>query len=145
MLITAGSTVSYNTMTASWGGVGVLWNRNICWCVVRPERYTYEFIEREDHFTLSFFDDEFRQILATCGSTSGRDIDKAAETGLIAVSGELPATTTFVQARLVLECRKLYFQDLNPDHFLDPTINDFYQNGGCHRMYMGEIVNCWVK
>ena len=146
MLITAGSLDSYNTMTASWGGFGVLWGRNVCWCVVRPQRYTYEFMEREDHFTLSFFGEECRDALTFCGSHSGRDGDKAAKTGLTPINGDLPATTTFTQARMVLECRKLYAQNLDPSHFVDATIvNECYPAHDFHRMYLGEIVNCWVK
>jgi flavin reductase (DIM6/NTAB) family NADH-FMN oxidoreductase RutF len=145
MLITAGTQDSYNTMTASWGGVGVLWGRNVCWCVIRPQRYTHEFMEREEHFTLSFLGEEYRDALTFCGSHSGRDRDKAAETGLTPIPGALPATTTFAEARLVIECRKIYFQDLDPRHFLDPSIEDNYPDRDYHRMYIGEIVDCWVK
>ena len=145
MLITAGSPDSYNTMTASWGGVGVLWNKNIAWCVVRPGRYTYGFMEKAESFTLTFFDEEYRDALMLCGTKSGRDTDKAAETGLIPVAGELDGTTTFEQARMVLECRKLYFQDIDPANFVDASINGNYPDKDYHRMYVGEIVNCRVK
>lgn len=145
MLITAGSTDAYNTMTASWGGFGVLWNRNVCWCVIRPQRYTREFVEATDHFTLSFFPEEYRRALQVCGSKSGRDIDKAAETGLTPIPATLPATTTFEQATLVVECRKIYFQDMDPANFLDQRIDDNYPQKDYHRMYFGEIVNCWTK
>jgi len=142
MLITAGPPDAYNTMTASWGGFGVLWNRHVCWCVIRPVRYTYQFMEKADSFTLSFFPEEYRSALNLCGSRSGRDIDKAAATGLTPVAGLLDGVTTFAEARLVIECRKLYFQDFIPDHFLDPTIHDNYPQRDYHRMYVGEIVNC---
>lgn len=145
MLITAGTPDSYNTMTASWGGLGVLWNRNVAICFVRPTRYTYEFLEKADNFTLSFFDEEHREKLNLCGSKSGRDTDKAAATGLVAVSGQLSGTTTFEQARMVLECRKLYFQDIEPARFGDPSIESLYPNKDYHRMYIGEIVNCMMK
>jgi len=144
-LITAGPTDSYNTMTASWGGFGILWSRNVCWCVIRPQRYTYEFMEREEHFTLSFFEEKYRDALNLCGTKSGRDIDKAAATGLIAIEGTLPATTTFAQACLVMECRKIYIQDVDPKNFLDPTIEKNYPIQDYHRMYLGEIVKCWSK
>ena len=145
MLITAGAPDSYNTMTASWGGFGVLWNKKVCFCVVRPVRYTYEFIERADNFTLTFFDEKYRGALNLCGSKSGRDIDKAAETGLTPVPGKLSGTTSFAEARMVLECKKLYFQDINPEHFIDQSIDDNYPQKDYHRMYIGEIVNCLVK
>jgi flavin reductase (DIM6/NTAB) family NADH-FMN oxidoreductase RutF len=82
MLITAGTLHEFNTMTASWGGMGVLWNKNVCWCVIRPHRYTYRFTEDADRFTLSFFEEEHRGILKFCGTRSGRDVDKLAATGL---------------------------------------------------------------
>lgn len=145
MLLTAGPTTAYNTMTASWGGVGVLWNKNVAWCVVRPVRYTYEFMEKADTFTLTFFEEKYREALLLCGSKSGRDIDKAAATGLTPISGELGGATTFKQARLVIECRKLYFHDVDPGNFIDPAIDKNYPEKDYHRMYVGEIVNCWVK
>lgn len=142
MLITAGSPDKYNTMTASWGGFGVIWKKNIAWCVIRPSRYTYEFIEKAGSFTLSFFGDEYRDALGICGTKSGRDIDKAAATGLTPIAGSTPGTTTFAQARMVIECKKLYYQDLQPEHFLDESIEDNYDKTDYHRMYIGEIVNC---
>lgn len=145
MLITAGSPDSYNTMTASWGGFGVMWNKNIAWCVVRPTRYTYEFMEKAENFTLTFFDEEYRDALMLCGTKSGRDTDKAAETGLTPVAGELEGTTTFAQARMVLECRKLYYQDIDPANFIDPAIDGNYPDKDYHRMYLGEIVSCRMK
>lgn len=145
MLITAGTPDSYNTMTASWGGFGVIWNKNICWCVVRPQRYTYEFLEKSDSFTLSFFNEEYRSALSLCGAKSGREVDKAAVTGLTPISGQLAGTTEFSEARIVIECRKIYFQDIDPKNFLDPSIDGNYPQNDYHRMYIGEIVNCMVK
>jgi flavin reductase (DIM6/NTAB) family NADH-FMN oxidoreductase RutF len=145
MLITAGTPDRFNTMTASWGGVGVIWNRNICWCVIRPQRYTYEFMEKAESFTLSFFEEKYRPALQLCGSKSGRDIDKAAAAGLTPIGGILPGTTAFEEARMVAECRKIYFQDLNPQHFLDAAIDENYPARDYHRMYFGEIVNWLVK
>lgn len=145
MLVTAGPPDAYNTMTASWGGAGVLWNKNVAWCVVRPQRYTYEFMEKNDTFTLSFFDEEYRDALTVCGSKSGRDIDKAAVTGLMPMAGELSGTTSFKQARLIIECRKIYFQDLQPNNFLDDSIDANYPQKDYHRMYFGEIVSCKIK
>jgi len=145
MLITAGSPDSYNTMTASWGGFGVLWNKNVCWCVIRPNRYTYQFMEKAQNFTLSFFDEKYRSALDLCGNNSGRDINKAAAAGITAIHGKLTGTTTFAEARMVLECRKLYFQDIDPGNFLDEEINTNYPLKDYHRMYIGEIVSCLVK
>lgn len=143
MLITAGTRDSFNTMTGAWGGMGILWGKNICFCVVRPTRYTYEFMESSAFFTLSFFEEQFRDILTFCGSRSGRDVNKVAETGLTPVhEGE---TLYFAEARLVLRCRKIYYQDLVPDHFLDPAIEEFYPLRDYHRMYVGEIIECKVR
>lgn len=145
MLITAGNINSYNTMTASWGGFGVLWNKNIAFCVVRPSRYTYGFMEKADTFTLSFFDDSHREALSFCGSHSGRDCDKAAATGLTAIESE-SGSVYFDQARLVVECKKLYFQDIIPEHFIDADLDGKnYASKDYHRMYVGEIVRCLRK
>ena len=145
MLITAGAPGSYNTMTASWGGMGVIWGKNVCFCVIRPQRYTYQFMEKADNFTLSFFNEEHRDALNVCGTKSGRDIDKAAATGLVPIAGTLEGTTCFEQARMVIECRKIYYQDIDPKHFVDPEIDKNYPIQDYHRMYVGEIVNCMVR
>ena len=144
MLITSGSVDNYNTMTASWGGMGYLWNRNVCFIFVRPSRYTYEFMEKNDNFSLSFFTEEWRKALTICGKKSGRDIDKAKETGLKPISGN-NQTTGFEQSRLIIECKKLYYQDINPQRFLDPTIEKNYIGGDYHRMYVGEILSINAK
>ena len=145
MLITAGSIDSYNTMTASWGGFGVLWAKNICWCVIRPQRYTHDFMEKADSFTLSFFSEEYRAALATCGSKSGRDINKAEVCGITPITGGIPQTTAFDEANFILTCKKIYFQDLNPENFLDETIDNNYPQKDYHRMYFGEIKDVSVK
>jgi flavin reductase (DIM6/NTAB) family NADH-FMN oxidoreductase RutF len=144
MLITAGDRTSFNTMTANWGTLGELWKKKVCFCFVRPTRYTYEFMEREANFTLSFFEDKYRPALDLCGTLSGRDLDKVAKAGLT------PATTEsgsiyFDEARLVMECRKLYTDDLDPARFLDPDIQKLYPKKDYHRMYVGEIIRCLVK
>ena len=72
-LITAGNEESYNTMTASWGALGELWNKDVCFAFIRPQRYTKEFVEREEYFTLSFFGEEYKKALTFCGRNSGRD------------------------------------------------------------------------
>ena len=144
MLITAGTLDKFNTMTASWGGLGVLWNRSVAWCVVRPHRYTYGFMERHDRFTLSFFSERYREVLKYCGAVSGRDVDKAAHTGLRAVMSP-DGAVYFNQARLVLECRKIYYDDLKPGHFLDTAIHDEYPQKDYHRLYLGEVIRCLTR
>lgn len=129
-------------MTASWGGLGILWHKNICSIFIRPQRYTYEFIEMSDTFTLSFFDNNHRDVLKYCGSHSGREVDKVAETGITPVFSE-DGGVYFQEAKLVLECRKLYYQDIIPGNFLDESINENYPKEDYHRMYFGEIIGCY--
>jgi len=144
MLISAGSKKAFNTMTASWGGMGVLWAKKVCFCVVRPGRHTYRFIESADLFTLSFFDESFRDALTFCGSHSGRDVDKVKETGLTPVFAN--GGVYFAEARLVFACKKVYFQDIDPANFHDPSMDKaFYPLKDYHRMYVGEIKACLVK
>lgn len=144
MLITAGSTKSFNTMTAAWGGIGFLWKKPVVFCFIRPTRYTYGFTEKNEYFTLSFFQEEHRDILNYCGTKSGRDVDKVKETGL------LPRETSsgniyFEQARLVLECKKIYAEDITPAKFIDKAIDKNYPLKDYHRMYIGEIIQCFKQ
>jgi flavin reductase (DIM6/NTAB) family NADH-FMN oxidoreductase RutF len=138
MLVTAGGPESYNTMTASWGALGELWSAKVAFAFVRPQRHTYGFMNRSERFTLSFFGEEHREALRYCGTHSGRNVDKAAETGLTPFS-PVAGTVSFSQAELVLVCRKIYFQDLDPDMFLERWIGEKYPERGYHRMYIGEI------
>ena len=136
-LVTAGSADSFNTMTASWGGVGVLWNKPVATIYIRPQRYTYEFLEKSDTFTLSFFAEQYRSALKLCGAKSGREIDKVKETGLTPVTEE--GSVYFDEARLVFVCKKLYFDDIKPENFYTPDLEINYPNRDYHRMYIGEI------
>jgi len=144
MLITAGDIEDYNTMTASWGGLGVLWHKNICTIYVRPQRYTLEFLEKNEIFTLSFFDSRYREALKFCGSKSGRDYNKAAETGLTPAATEM-SSVGFNEANLIIECRKIYFQDIVPENFLHESIQKNYPDSDYHRVYVGEILNVYSK
>ncbi|HBA85431.1 MAG TPA: flavin reductase [Verrucomicrobia bacterium] len=144
MLVTAGTMESFNTMTASWGGWGVLWDKNVCFVFVRPTRYTFEFMEKSERFTLTFFDEPYRQALAFCGANSGRNVNKIEKTGLKPHATESGAVY-FEQGRLVLECRKIYYQDLIPKNFIDPGTHEFYSGSDHHRLYVGEIEKCWRK
>lgn len=136
-LLTAGDAAAFNTMTVSWGGVGELWGKDVAFVFVRPQRYTYEFMEKSDYFTLSFFGGDCKKELGVCGAKSGRDIDKCKETGLIPM--EVKGAVAFEQAKTVLVCRKAAFQDLDPKGFLDPSIMDTYAAKDYHRMYVGVI------
>lgn len=139
MLITAGDQTGCNTMTASWGGLGVVWNKPVSFIFVRPQRYTYQFVEQQPGYTLSFFDPQWKKQLLYLGTVSGRDEDKIAKAGLsVAYSDGLPY---FEQARLVLVCRKLYRQDLLSDCFTDSeTDRASYPQKDYHRLYVGEVL-----
>jgi flavin reductase (DIM6/NTAB) family NADH-FMN oxidoreductase RutF len=149
MLITAGDEETYNTMTASWGTLGQLWGKNVSTCYIRPERFTYEFIEKNDCYTLCFFDEEYREALQYCGTKSGRDhLDK----NKAEVAGLTPACTEngsvyFKEASLVLECKKLYAEQFRPECFInDDVLKSIYdESKGIHKAYVGEIVNCWIR
>lgn len=143
MLVTAGTLDSYNMMTASWGGLGVLWHKPVAICFARPQRYTREFLERESSFTLSFFGLGLRDQLALCGTQSGRDINKMAVDGLTPFA--TPAgSVAFREATVVLDCRKIYFGDILPEGFLSPDIAECYPDKDYHRMYIGEVSECFV-
>lgn len=145
MLITAGTPEHCNTMTASWGGLGVLWGANVATCYIRPQRYTYEFVEDSDYFTLAFFGGEFRKALSLCGAKSGRDIDKIKECGFTVAAGAGNAPY-FEETEVVFVCRKLYWQDIDPSHFLNrETDGKWYPQKDYHRMYIGEIVETYKK
>jgi len=143
-LLTAGTKDSFNTMTAGWGGLGVLWNRNVCFVYVRPTRHTYQYLEKNPTFTLSFFSGQYRETLNFCGTHSGRDTDKVKETGLTPAFTE-SGSVYFSEARLVIECAKIYSQDLDPSAFLDQKIEKNYPGKDYHRLYIGEIVTCMER
>ncbi len=141
MLVTAGTKDKFNTMTASWGGLGIMWNKKVSFIFIRPQRYTLPFIEENDSFTLSFFDHRYREALKFCGSHSGRDVNKVAETGLTPRFSETGAVS-FEEAKLIIECRKLYRQDFSPAGFCDPSLEKNYPEKDYHRMFIGEIISC---
>jgi flavin reductase (DIM6/NTAB) family NADH-FMN oxidoreductase RutF len=143
MLVSAGDEKKFNTMTASWGGLGIMWFKNVSFVVVRPSRYTFEFMEQQDYYSLSFFEEDYRDVLSMCGSKSGRDIDKIKESGLTpAYDKNAPY---FDEAKLVMVCKKLYWQDMTPDNFLADFMHEKYPNGDYHRLYIGEITDLLVK
>ena len=112
---------------------------------MRPQRYTFEFTEKKDEFTLSFFDEKYRHALNVCGSVSGRDVNKVQESGLTPYFTEA-GNPAFEEATLVLECKKLYTDFLKEEAFLDKKIVDSqYGQKDFHKVYVAEIVHAWVK
>lgn len=143
MLITAGTSEHFNTMTASWGGFGVLWNKSVVTIFIRPQRYTYKFVEENPTFNISFFEEKYKPALNFCGSKSGRDYNKVKETGLTPVISP-NNNITFQESYLSIDCKKLYTDDLKPDRFIDKTIIDkVYPSKDFHRFYIGEIAGCY--
>ncbi|MHA1584394.1 MAG: flavin reductase family protein [Promethearchaeota archaeon] len=142
-LIAAGSKENYNMMTASWAGLGILWNKKVVFIFIRPTRYTYEFLEKSEYFSINFFGEEYRSILNFCGTKSGRDVNKMKEARLTPI--EEKETIYFKESRLTMVCKKLYYQDLMPEHFLDSHIKSHYDKNDYHRMYVGEVVQCLKK
>lgn len=156
MLITGGKEENYNTMTASWGNLGVLWGKPISTCYIRPSRHTLGFMEDNEYYTLCFFDEQHRDALTFCGTKSGRDFkekNKAEEAGLT------PLTTAngavyFKEAYLVIECKKLYSQQFNNDSFVPEFVAENVGTGekqiypdasDYHIFFIGEIVNCYYR
>lgn len=134
----------FNTMTASWGGMGIMWGKPVANCVIRPVRYTYEFMEQADYFTLSFFPEEYRKALNLLGTKSGRDGDKIKESGLISFQAD-DKSISFKEADTILVCKKIYYHDINPANFIDKDLDKNYPNKDYHRMYFGEIIQTFIK
>lgn len=147
MLVSAGDREKFNMMTASWGGMGFLWNRPVLFLFIRPERYTREFIDAKNMLTVSFLDAEHRIAHSICGSKSGREIDKVAATGLTPYFTEA-GNPAFEEARLTLECKVVYRSEIEAAKFLDTTVFPRWYdeaNGNAHLVYIAEIENVWEK
>jgi len=145
-LLTAGDKEKCNTMTIGWAQLGRIWNVPACTVFVRPERYTYEFTENSDYFTVSVLPAEYRSTMTLCGTKSGRDVDKVKECGLTLRYGEGDAPF-FEEAELVLVCRKLYVQDMDASCVVEEgTVLPFYgEKGNWHRMYVGQVLEAYTK
>lgn len=138
MLITAGKDDKVNTMTASWGGFGVLWNKNIAYIVIRPQRYTKEFVDNSDTFSLTFFDSSFKKQLSYLGAVSGRDEDKITKSNLTV--RHMDNTPYFEEGKLIIFCRRLYNQELKPECFIEKNIDrECYPGKDYHTLYIAEI------
>jgi len=142
LLLTSGDFIkkSYNAMTIAWGSIGNMWNLPIAMVVVRPTRYTYDFINTYPTFSLCGFPKEYRTALNLLGTKSGRDGDKISEAGLTPTASVKIDAPTYKEADLSIECRKIYFHDFNPGQFLDDRIEKHYVSKDYHRMIFGEIL-----
>ena len=144
MLIAAAKGEKVNAMTASWGGLGVMWGKNVAYIVIRPNRYTKEFIDNSDTLSLTFFSEEYRSMLAYMGKVSGRDEDKIAKSGLTVEFDN--KTPYFKEAEIVIEAKKLYAQEFDKNCFKVEGIDEkWYPNKDYHTMYICEIEKILTK
>lgn len=142
LLLTSGDfeKSAFNSMTVGWGSLGVMWNKPFAQVVVRPTRYTYNFMEQYDTFTLCAFPKKYRKALNLLGTKSGKDGDKIAESGFQPIASTKIASPAYAEAELIIECQKMYWDDFKPDHFLDHRIQSNYPMKDYHRVYFGEIL-----
>lgn len=147
MLITAGDENGFNTMTASWGGIGWLWNKPVAFIFIRPERYTHQFVEKSEYVTLSFLPEEYRKALQICGTVSGRDTNKVADANLTPEFIR-NGVVGFAQSRLTLVCKKLFKTSMTEDSFIDKDVLKRWYNdqpgGSLHDVYMVEINEAYI-
>ncbi|MDT8718853.1 flavin reductase family protein [Clostridium sp. 19966] len=144
MTITAEKDNKINTMTASWGGLGVMWGKNVAFITIRPTRYTKEFVDGSDTFSLTFFDGKFKKELAYIGNVSGRDEDKIAKTNLTVQHSD--NTPYFEEGSIAIICKKLYAQKFEPELFLDSSLDEkWYPEKDYHTMYIAEVKKVLIK
>lgn len=141
-LLTSGNIQNYNMMTVSWGGIGELWGKDVCFVFVRPQRYTFEYMEKNEYFTLSFYGGEYKKELGICGSKSGRDINKTEVIGFNAIP--VGDSVSFKEAKVTVLLKKIAYQDMKPEGMLAPEIMGNYAAGDFHRTYVGEIVKVLI-
>ena len=143
MLISATDGARTNTMTASWGFCGILWNKPVAVCLIRPQRHTFGLTENEQRVTLAFLDEQYRDALKLCGTKSGRDMDKLAASGLTSFDCEgVPAIS---ESKLILVVRKLYADYLKEECFVDEKVLVNYPNKDYHRVYVWEIEKAFKR
>ena len=143
MLITAGNDNGFNMMTASWGGLGHLYNKPVAFCFINPTRYTINFMESKDTYTLSFYTEAYRDALNYCGTHSGKDGNKVQGSGLTPITTP-NGSKAFSEAWLIIECKKMVEQQFTPEAILDPAAREKW-GAEPHKMFIGEIINVWVK
>jgi flavin reductase (DIM6/NTAB) family NADH-FMN oxidoreductase RutF len=143
-LLASGNLENHNCMTVAWAGLGYLWNKPMSFVYVRPQRYTYQFMEKNEYFSMNFLTDSHDDILNFCGTKSGRDTDKMHINGLTPLIFE-NKVVYYKEASTVFICRKIYFQDLNPENLLIKSVLKNYPLHDFHRIYYGEIEKTFVS
>lgn len=150
-VITAGTDSAFNSMTASWGGWGQLFEVPVTWCFLNASRYTLEFIKKEQTYTMAYFPEQFKEQVIAFGSKSGRNSDKMKETTLTHV--KTPSDNiTYKEAKLVIECKLVEITETNPKDFYSDKGKDFVEKGmkdgngkEYHKLVFGDITNVWVR
>lgn len=142
-LVTAADGEIANPMTVSWGGLGVIWSKPVATVYIRPQRYTHDLLEKEEYFTVSFYGEEQRNALRLCGTKSGREMDKAAASGLTLVKED--GFCYYADAELVLCCKKIYRDRIRPEGILSDDDEKCYPEKDYHDVYFGEIVKVLAK
>ena len=145
-LLAAGNKEKSNAMTIGWGGIGILWGRPALTVYVAEKRYTKEFMDKSEYFTVMAFDAKNRKVLNYMGSKSGRDGDKAKALGLHTAYTE-NGTPYYTEATMVIECKIMYAAPFDPRYFKSDAPKNMYADfpAGIHSMYIGEIINAWKK
>lgn len=137
-LVTAGTIDNFNTMTIGWGMIGTIWRKKTFIVYVKPCRYTYQFMENNDYFTVSFYDKKYKKEMGYLGSKSGKDCNKVQDVNFHPI--EVNNSITFEEAKYTIICKKYYHSDINRDNVLEEDINRYYLNEDVHRVYYGEIL-----
>lgn len=145
LVLTAGTMDDCNMMTVAWGSIGCMWSKPFAQVVLRPQRHTRKYMEKSDSFTLCAFPEKYRKDLQILGSVSGRDGAKLSKTGLTLKASQKVAAPSYNEACLILECRKMYYQDMDPRGFVDKAIQENYAAKDYHRIYFGEILAAYCE
>lgn len=143
-LITSGTPDQMNVMTASWGGLGTFWDKPVAFCFLNPTRYSVQTMDKGEYYTISFYTEAYKEALLYCGSVSGRTTDKIKGSGLTPIKTPSGATA-FSEAWMILECKKIVSQQLSPGSVFDNNLSKDWTKDGLHKMYIGEILNIWIK
>ena len=143
VLIVGGDQNNSNPMTISWGFFGIMWGMPVAIVAVRSTRYTYEFMNKVNEFTINWLKDENKNALMICGTQSGRDIDKYAESNITPIESDEVVTPSIKESKLVLECKTVFTTDLENGNFLDENVRAMYVDD-FHKLYFGKIVNAKI-
>lgn len=138
-LLTAGNINDYNTMTIGWGMIGTIWRKKTFIVYVKPCRYTYDFMEKNEYFTVSFYSEEYKNQMVYLGTKSGRDCNKVEDVDFHPI--EVPNSISFKEAYCTILCKKYYYTDINHDNVPEDTIDIYYKDNCMHRVYYGEIIS----